>query len=60
MHRGTPILTLACKLFSTACMKNYRSKDRGEDMQFHDKKNEKKYEELLLNSILYSNYLTRN
>ena len=23
-------------------MKNYRSKDRGEDMQFHDKKNEKK------------------
>ena len=41
-------------------MKNYRNKDRGEDMQFHDKKNEKKYEELLLNSILYSNYLTRN
>ena len=42
MHRGTPILTLACKLFSTACMKNYRIKDRGEDMQFHDKENEKK------------------
>ena len=29
-------------------------------MPFHDKKNKDKYEELLLNSILYSNYLTRN
>ena len=29
-------------------------------MPFYDKKNEEKYEELLLNSTLQSNYLTDN
>ena len=28
-------------------------------MLFHDKRSKKKYEELLLNSILYLNYLTK-
>ena len=28
-------------------------------MPFHDKRSKRKYEELLLNSILYLNYLTK-
>ena len=55
MQRGRPILTLACTVSSVAYLKIIIIRREGKICHFMIKKSEEKYEELPLNSTLYSN-----
>ena len=49
---GQTFFKVGMDCFFCSLFENYNHQMRGEDMQFHDKKNKEKYKELLLNSAL--------